>query len=225
MLLLPRTQRLPARTQPRGKRKRLERAASAAGARPAHRRSGRRNPRTRRPAGRQCCTSPALRASSAVRTRPVASRSSAAAGPTARIRSVPPPQALETFSVACVKPMRACGAATRRSHASASSAPPPRATPFSAATVGTGNARIASSTVAPSAARASASSGSRTAASSARSPPAQNAISPAPAISARRRSACAACASKTTRSSRSASRESALRFPGRLIVTRSTPRS
>ena len=62
------------------------------------------------------------------------------AGPSSRMRSMPPPQAVGMLSRPWTKPMRAWAAAMRRSQATASSAPPPSATPLSAATTGTGNA-------------------------------------------------------------------------------------
>ena len=68
-------------------------------------------------------------------------------GPTSWKRSVPPPQAVAMFSRACRKPIRACAAAIRRSHASASSAPPPSASPLSTAMTGTGKRLMVSSAV------------------------------------------------------------------------------
>ena len=91
-----------------------------------------------------------------------------------------PPHAGMMPSATWLNPQRTSSAAMRMSHATATSAPPPYASPFTAATTGTGNVASRSRTARMVAAMAAASSRVRIAASSLRSPPATNTRLPAP---------------------------------------------
>src|SRR5918997_864138 len=89
-------------------------------------------------------TRPARSASSAVRNRPLRIMSIATALPTARVsRCVPPAPGMIPSDVSGW-PKRAVSEATMRSHAIASSQPPPRQKPDTAATSGVHRERIAS---------------------------------------------------------------------------------
>src|SRR5207244_3081898 len=123
-----------------------------------------------------------------------------------------------------VRPIRARAAATRKSHASASSTPPPKASPLMAAMTGIFVSVIASSVVRMWRAIDAASSAERILSSSLRSPPAQKALAPVPRMTMTRarvaRTALSACASSAM-----VRGASALRASGRSMVRVATPRS
>src|SRR5579871_2616667 len=143
--------------------------------------------------------------------------------PTNRMRSMPPPHAVEILSRPCTKPIRACAAAMRKSQATDSSAPPPIASPLSAAITGSGNARIVSSDAFASRAISAAPSSVVIDASSRKSPPAAKHCSPAPRKTATRKLRSSRLEAKASASERKTSPLNALRLSGRLMVTRSTP--
>ena len=93
------------------------------------------------PAATISVTSPNRSASSTSITRPEITRSSARPLPTIRGSRCVPPSISGTPKRRSVKPKRALGVATRRSHHSASSKPPARHQPDTAAIVGFGEAR------------------------------------------------------------------------------------
>src|SRR5258706_522800 len=117
--------------------------------------------------------------------------------------------------------MRAWDAATRKSHAIASSAPPPSASPFNAAITGNGSCGSLSRVVRMRRAIAAASSAERMCSSSLRSPPAQKALAPAPRITRTRESLRAS--SMASSSSAMVWCASAFRAWGRLMEIVATP--
>ncbi len=106
--------------------------------------------------------------------------------PTSWHKSGPPPHALLIANRAWMKPIRACAACRRLSHTSASSAPPPIASPFKYARTGARHCRIASSALREPSAIACVAPSSRTDESSRRSPPAAKNRSPLPQSKMRR---------------------------------------
>ena len=126
------------------------------------------------PAATTSVTSPMRSASSTSTMRPLRRRSSARPLPTIRGSRCVPPSISGTPKRRSVKPKRALGVATRRSHHSASSKPPARHQPEIAAIVGFGEA----SRVKPSGPSGRSSRGPSVS-SAFRSAPAQNASSPA----------------------------------------------
>src|SRR6478672_13318316 len=125
-------------------------------------------------------------------------------------------------SVTWLKPILMSSAARRMSAATANSAPPPSACPFSAAMVGVGKPAMRSQIVRIRNAMPDASSSVRSALSSLRSPPETNARSPAPVMT----SALAPSAPSRAFSSWSmVSREMALRACGRSMVMTARPSS
>src|SRR5579859_8145030 len=169
-------------------------------------------------------TRPAACASAAVSTPPVSSMCRALPRPTSAASLSDAPQAGIRPSKTCVKPMRACSAATRKSQASASSAPPPNASPLRPAMTGTFDAAMRSSVDRMRRAIAAASLSERMRSSSLRSPPAQKALSPSPRMTTTR-ARCTRAASSASSSSAIVRRASALRAPGRAIEMTATPRS
>jgi len=122
-----------------------------------------------------------------------------------------------------MKPMRAWPAKRRKSQATASSAPPPRASPLSAASTGTGKQRMASNAARDSTVMTRVSASLRTASSSRKSPPAAKLLSPAPLSTAAFRVSSAAASPNTVRKRSSTARLNALCFSGRATVTCNTP--
>ena len=146
----------------------------ALGDRPRERDAASRAP----PAGTTLATTPQASASAADSRRPVRITSRARAGPTSHVSVCvdPPPGKIPTLTSG--NPKVAPAPATIRSQASASSNPPPSATPSTAAIVGIGSSwrRRISPTISDRCARRSS---SEKPARSLRSIPAQNARSPA----------------------------------------------
>src|SRR5579859_6458800 len=169
-------------------------------------------------------TRPASSASAAVSTRAVSSMCRAWPRPTSAASLSEAPHAGMSPSETCVKPMRACSASTRKSQASASSAPPPNASPLTPAITGTFDAAMRSRVDRMRRAIAAASLSERMRSSSLRSPPAQKALSPSPRMTTTR-VRCTRAASSASSSSAIVRRASALRAPGRSIEMTATPRS
>ncbi len=147
----------------------------------------------------------------------------ARAPPTSWHRSGPPPHADEMARRAWMKPMRAWLACMRMSHARASSAPPPIASPFRYASTGTGQVRTASSATRDCSAMSIVADASRTEDSSTRSPPAAKNRSPAPVRTIKRVSGRAPAAATACPRSASTPRASALCLRGRSIVIHMAP--
>ena len=172
------------------------------------------------PSGTTRFTRPMRSASAASRIRPVRTISLARPSPTMRGSLWVPPAPGRIPSPVSGWPSRADSPATRRSQARASSHPPPRAQPVTAATVGTRSASIREKS--PWWTALAASSGVRSR-SSAMSAPAANTFPPAPATTrapaagSLSRSARAACISSTILS------PMAFFFPGRFRVSTATP--
>src|SRR5438552_771859 len=177
---------------------------------------------SKRSLGTTSSTRPARMASSAVRALPVSVMCSARARPTRAARRSGAPQAGMRPRLTCGKPIRAWAAAMRKSHAGASSAPPPSASPLRAATTGMRRMFRRSSVVRIVRAICAACSAERMCSSSFRSPPAQNALSPAPRMTSTRARFDSASSSANP-SARMAARFNALRAWGRSMATVATP--
>ena len=167
-------------------------------------------------------TIPSSRARAAPMRRPVKISSFAAATPAIRARRCVPPAPGMIPSRASVRPISAPSAAIRMSQASASSSPPPNATPFTAAMVGRGNAASVSMSalISPRKTRVSSSVQVRR---SFRSAPDENALSPPPVSTSARRSAPPAISAvslpRSLVSSATNARDSAFAAAGRFSVT------
>src|SRR5882724_74459 len=160
-------------------------------------------------------------ASSAGMRAPVRIISSALPRPTSRgSRCVPPPPGMMARLIS-VRPSVAVAAATRMSHASASSRPPPRAKPLTAARIGCGQPSMAwrKSTRRRRSRNCTGTSG---ATNSRMSAPAENAFSPAPVTTTTLTSSSTARASKQRVSSRRMASFIALWTSGRFSVSVAT---
>ena len=166
------------------------------------------------PAATRSVTRPKRSASSTSITRPEIVRSSARPLPTIRGSRCVPPSIRGTPKRRSVKPKRALGVATRRSHHSASSKPPARHQPETAAIVGFGDA----SRVKPSGPSGRSSRGPSVS-SAFRSAPAQNASSPPPVTTSTRAPSSATNERNASCSASAVGPSIALRRSGRSIVT------
>src|SRR5712691_2782459 len=148
--------------------------------------------------------------------------SRARARPTRRTRRCVPPKPGMSPRLISGCPRRARSAATSRSQASASSRPPPSATPLRAPITGSASASTAAIASCPRREKAAPSSGA-IAAIAAMSAPAENARSPAP-VSTRARSPGSPSSSRNApRSARSVAASSAFSAAGRSSVSVATP--